>query len=141
MSSGNGVIRIGKKGLRKFAFGDDDSAPIIEVDVVNVHDELVELDWKYRDAEGKLLPDKSREHRTARFEFVKGLILETMKVASLEKQHALKKVADDLTLAEALEFERYITEETARLKDFFAPATGNGQSPPGSSVGAVTYSE
>lgn len=55
MSEGNGVIRIGRKGRKKFAFGDDGQP--FEVDVVRVFQQWIEIDDGFRpdeeDAQGR----------------------------------------------------------------------------------------
>lgn len=112
MSEGNGtgVIRIGRKGKRYFAFGD--GAPF-EIDVVVVHNQWMDVDRSFRDEKGEVPEGKLTELNHACWSFVK----EVSGVA-------------DLTLAEALDFLARVTEESGRLADFFVPKLPEGPSSP-----------
>jgi hypothetical protein len=69
VSSNNGVIRIGRKGRKKFAIGDEDDArklPVFEVDVVTAFQKWIVVDEEFRpteeDADGnRYVPTADKE--------------------------------------------------------------------------------
>lgn len=109
MSASNGVIRIGRKGIKKFAFGDD--GPVFEVDVVVAMQGWIAVDESFRQMEGEhkgeiLTEDMSRYHQAA-VDFVEEL-------AGAEYSGKLSK-------AEALDFIARLSEQHTELVDFFRP--------------------
>ena len=108
MSTNNGIIRIGRKGLKKFAFGDD-GVPF-EVDVVVAFQHWVEIDDSFRpadrDEEGnRSVPVQAMpEYHRAAVAFVK----ET-------------SGGCDVTVAEALDFIARLREQYDELAHFFRP--------------------
>lgn len=129
-SNGNGLIRIGRKGLSKFQFGDNDGDPVVVIDVVAVNDAWAEEDAKFRDESGKLLAGKSSEHRSATIQFVQGVVAAAGGSMAPDQQKPYRDLHDSLTYTEALMFLARMTEECDKLKGFFAVNTGNGPSPP-----------
>lgn len=101
MSENNGdVIRVGRKGRRSFAFGE--TGEPFSLDVIEVNNEWSQIDGDFRDAEGKVPRDKLPELHAALWRFVRD-----------------KAKTEEITLAEAMEFMKCITEEAMRLKAFF----------------------
>lgn len=120
MSTSNGVIRIGRKGLKKFAFGED-GAPF-EVDVVVAFQQWIGIDDGFRpeqeDADG-LRPiataDMPAYHHAA-VEFVSGLARETRTPPG----QPIPPVPV-ITTAEALDFIARLREQYDELAVFFRP--------------------
>jgi hypothetical protein len=100
-SSENGIpiLKIGRKGKMRLAFGDGQP---FEIDVIGVNAAWSAIDNQFRDDKGQIPREKLAELHSEAWNFVRGL----------SKQ-------DDLSLAEALEFLRVITEEGEKLKGFF----------------------
>lgn len=109
MSQSNGVIRIGRKGIKKFAFGDD--GPVFEVDVVATMQQWFIISDSYRTQE-----DTNGD---------KSVPLEQMCNYHAEAQTYVTSLQGDeaihLTVAEALDFLARLREEFNRLADFFRP--------------------
>lgn len=110
MSQDNGIIRIGRKGKKKFAFGDN---PPFEVDVVESFQKWIIIDDEFRqecnigNAEGsRRIPpaEVPRWHQSA-VEFV----------TELSGQE------ETITIAEALDFLARLREEYDKLVVFFQP--------------------
>lgn len=97
----NGVIRIGKKGVKKFAFGDD-GAPF-EVDVVVVFQQWVATDEGFRDADFSIPSDRMLEYHAAAVSFVQQLC------------------GHEVTTAEALDFIARLREQYDEVAAFFRP--------------------
>lgn len=119
MSAGNGVLRIGRKGKKKFAFGEE-GAPgecVFEVDVVETFQGWIDVDESFR-AEDRSVPD-TKAYQTAAVGFVK-------KVSG----------AADLTTAEALDFLARLREVYDDLAAFFHARSPEERGSPGTS-GAV----
>ncbi len=114
-ANGDGVIRIGRKGKMKFAIGD--SAPF-EIDVVLIYNRWLEIDRSFRDDKDVILPDKNLEHNEAAFQFLTTVLSD----ASVK--------VENLTLAEVFEFLKLVTDEVAKLRDFFVPAISKEPSSP-----------
>lgn len=114
-NSTDGVIRIGRKGLRKFAFGDD--GPVFEVDVVVAFQRWVEIDDGFRTEEDKNSKDGSR----------------SISISDLPAYHAeaVNFVAElgggRATTAEALDFIARLREQYDELADFFQPKSRREQ--------------
>jgi hypothetical protein len=109
----NGVIRLSRKGLKKFAFGDD--GPPFEVDVVTTFQQWSELDEGYRD-ENRGVKDMMSYH-TAAVEYVK---------------HISKY--NELTVAEAFDFIARLREAYDDVAVFFRPKSLEERGSPGTSA-------
>jgi len=119
MSANNGVIRIGRKGLKKFAFGED--GPVFEVDVVVAFQRWIDIDDKFRleDAgdNDRSIPNADMPlYHQAAVSFVKEL------------------GGGDVTTAEALDFLARLREQYDELADFFQPKSREERASPGTSV-------
>ena len=109
MSANNGVIRVGRKGRKKFAFGEDGKP--FEVDIIVVWQQWICLDETFRDkTEDRTIPlaDMAEYHRAA-MEFVKHLATDPAK----------PEEAPDITTTEALEFIARLREQYDEMVDFF----------------------
>jgi hypothetical protein len=108
MSEANGVIRIGRKGKMKFAFGD---GPAFEVDIIEIHDEWWVIDQSLRDAENKVPVDQTCAYNMSKLTYVQNIV-----------NKACGPGAPILTHAEAAEFIVKVQQEVLKLRDFFDPA-------------------
>lgn len=111
MSADNGVIRVGRKGKKKFAFGED-GAPF-DVDVVVAFQKWICIDESFREkAEDRVIPTADMEdYHQAAVLFVKQLATDP---ARLETE-------PDITTAEALDFLARLREQYDEMVDFFQP--------------------
>ncbi len=107
------VIRIGRKGRRLIAFGEGEP---FEVDVVGVANAYTDVVRAFHDDNGRVPPERNQELNGAALEFVKQISGQA-----------------DLSMAEALEFLKVITEEQEKLKGFFALKSEGAPPSPASS--------
>ena len=109
MSTSNGVIRIGRKGLKKFAFGDE---PAFEIDVVTAMHQWIEVDEEFRVTDEGVGSENAPR---------------TIPTASMPDYHraavAFVKMlgGGDVTVAEALDFLARLREQYDELATFFQP--------------------
>ena len=104
-NNGDGVIRVGRKGRKKFAFGEDGEP--FEVDVVVAFQEWVWVDEEFREKNQDrtiLTSDMPDYHRSA-----------------VEFATRLSGNATEITTAEALDFIARLREQYDELADFFQP--------------------
>lgn len=129
MSANNGeklnIIRIKRKGLRHFEFGDPAEDPPekcsgpFQIDVVAEQNQLSELFSASQTDAGKLsVPEWNR----IQWKWVQDLVQREVGRAVV------------LTQAEALEFIKVLNEETEKLADFFSPKRATAPSSPDSST-------
>lgn len=135
----NGVIRIGRKGLKKFAFGAD-GAPF-EIDVVVAFQQWIEIDESFR-------PDEKDENgnRPVPLEKVAEFHQAAVQFAvSLSCQSQTEEGADiataSVTTAEALDFIARLRECYDELIVFFQPKSSAGPGSPASSEVELRFSE
>ena len=106
MSANNGVIRIGRKGFKKFAFGEEGEP--FEVDVVVAFQKWIAVDETIRqqegDREGSILTEDMPTYHAAAVEFVKEV-----------------SNGQEVTTAEALDFLARLREQYDELIVFFRP--------------------
>lgn len=114
MSASNGVIRIGRKGTKKFAFGED--GPVFEVDVVTVFQRWICIDKDLRATEG---PDEGA---------IPAAAMETYHFAAV--QFAEELSGGPVTTAEALDFLARLREVYDDLADFFQPKSSEERASP-----------
>jgi hypothetical protein len=119
--NGAEVIRIGRRGMRKFALGDGEP---VELDVVATHVRWVDVDRQYRDGDGKVIPEKVLELNAIAVDFVAALF---------------GLPPEQIDLACALEFLARLTEVSEELQDFFVVKSRGKPSSPGSTE--LTFSE
>jgi len=119
MSASNGVIRIGKKGIKKFAFGEDGQP--FDIDVVVSFQEWIRIDEGFRMDDRTIPTDSMKDYHEAAVEFV----------------HKVSNGNNDnkVTTAEALDFIARLREQYDELADFFRPKLrGEPDSPDSSGV-------
>lgn len=138
MSANNGVIRIGRKGIVKFAFGDD--GPPFEVDVVVAFQTWIGIDETFRpseeDSEGaRGIPtsDMPAYHQAA-VDFVQGL-------SGGPNQSRPSSVPSGITTAEALDFIARLREQYDELAAFFRPRSREKRESPATSEAELHFSE
>lgn len=123
MSESNGVIRIGRKGIKKFAFGED--GPAFEVEVVEAFHEWVNTDGGFRD-ENRIVKDEDiASYHEAAVKFVTGLS---------------KYKEGEITKAEALDFIARLREEYDKLATFFQPKSPEKLDSPATTGSELTFS-
>jgi hypothetical protein len=116
MSANNGVIRIGRKGLRKFAIGEENDPrqlPAFEVDVVDAFQQWIGIDDSLR----PLTPDEDGNRSISTAD------MPTYHQAAVEFVESLGGLpyAHKLTKAEALDFIARLREQYNELAVFFRP--------------------
>lgn len=133
MNSNNGVIRIGRKGLKKFAFGD---AEPFEVDVIVAFQEWIIVDDSFRDQFSKS-EDGSRKIPAAEvpaWHQAAVSMVEKLSNWDSEKYGAL-------TVSEAMDFIARLREQYDELAVFFRPKSLEEPDSPDTSVAEVRFSE
>lgn len=120
--STNGILRIGRKGKRTFAFGAEGTPDevVFEVDVVAVYNQWVVLRNQFTDENGQVLDTNLDACNRATWQFVQ----------DLTKSPAKPEGVAELTLAEVLEFIALIGEEKEKLAGFFVPRSSEKPSLP-----------
>lgn len=112
-ASSNGVIRIGRKGLKKFAIGEEDDPrklPVFEIDVVDAFQQWSLIVESFRSAEPNesgeyvIEPGRTMEYNQAAVDFVEHL-----------------GGGNDITKGEAFDFLARLREQYNELADFFRP--------------------
>lgn len=139
MSEGNGVIRIGRKGVKKFAFGEDGDP--FEVDVVTAFQQWIAIDDQLRqstgDDAGKIrLEDMPTLHEAA-VQFVQSLMPHAI---TNDANGAQIRVPPEITTAEALDFIARLREQYDELADFFLPRKRGALESPATSGVELQYS-
>lgn len=124
MSANNGVIRVGRKGIKKFAFGDGDP---FDVDIVVAFQEWIETDEKFReDTDDRSIPlPLMAEYHRAAVEFVTKLSQGTV---------------ESVTTAEALDFLARLREQYSELAAFFRPKLREEEESPDTSEVELRFS-
>lgn len=126
MSANNGVIRIGRKGLKKFAIGEEDDPrklPAFEVDVVVAFQQWIGTDDEFRPIPTDTSDDRSiptadmPAYHNAAVSFVEGL-----------------GAGSGITTAEALDFIARLREQYDELAVFFRPKSREERVLPATSV-------
>jgi len=128
----NGVLRVGKRGrgLSKFQFADD--GPVVEIDVIEVYDAYIDLDWSMREEgldQKMILKATNTEYGGKRQAFVQEIVTNAYARLKLEGD------VPTVTRAEAEDFVELVREEAKRLRNFTSKKTENDSSSPESSVG------
>lgn len=131
MSAGNGVIRVGRKGRKKFAIGEDGEP--FEVDVVVAFQRWVCIDDEFRsESEDSSIPiqELSRYHARA-VDFVRELAANPM---------SSRGDVLDITTAEALEFIARLREQYEEVATFFRVKSPVEPDSPATSAPAMQFS-
>ena len=132
MSDNNGVIRIGRKGKKKFAFGE--SGEPFEVDVVTAFQEWVGIDDEFRertDDRSILTSDMAEYHRAA-VDFAVRLAGNTVPVNDMP--------TSTITSAEALDFIARLREQYDEVAVFFRPRSRDEPDLPATSGAELRFS-
>lgn len=133
----NGVLRLRKRGRVKFQLDDND--PVFELDVIEVYDQWVEVDWQLRETvdgvEGLLPSSKQNEYGQNRLNFVQAIINDAY--AAMEGA----RTAPTLSRAEAEEFVELIREEAKKLRNFTEPKKESPSSSPENSGERINFSQ
>ena len=132
MSKDNGVIRIGRKGLKKFAFGEDGKP--FEVDIVSAFQEWISIDDAFREEEDT--------------EGIRSISLERMPayhqeaVALVERLSTAGETREPVvvTPAEALDFLARLREQYDELAVFFRPKLREKRDSPDTSEAELRFS-
>ena len=136
MSSNNGVIRVGRKGRKKFAFGED-GIPF-EVDVVVAFQQWIGIDDQFREhSEDRTISvaDMATYHQAA-VSFVKELVAEgTYGGTNPPPNENLH-----LTTAEALDFIARLREQYDEVAAFFQPKSRDEPDSQGTSAAELRFS-
>jgi hypothetical protein len=133
MSANNGVIRVGRKGLKKFAFGDDGQP--FEVDVVVAFQEWISIDDSFRQVEpdtdgNRPIPvERMPEYHDAAVNFVERLANKAWSEGADTPPPVV-----ELTKAEALDFIARLRECYDDLAVFFRPRLPEERGSPGTSA-------
>lgn len=126
MSENNGVIRVGKKGMAKFAIGEEGKP--FEVDVVATMQQWFIIHESYQQTEGeekgKIRTEDMPAFHSSAVDFVKQLAPE-----------------DNPTTAEALHFLALLREQWDGLIDFFQPRKREKDESPGTSAEGLVFLE
>jgi len=125
VSENNGVIRIGRKGLKKFAFGEGEP---FEVDVVVAFQEWVNIDDQFRERseDRSILTADMPGYHQAAVEFV--------------NQLSNRTTPTKITTAEALDFIARLREQYDEVAAFFRPKLREEQESPDSSGAELRFS-
>lgn len=127
--NGNGVIRIGRKGRRKFAFGED-GAPF-EVDVVAAFQEWVCIDESIRDQfEDRVIPNSAMP------EFHAQAVAFATRLAG-----KLTDGPPTVCPAEAMDFIARLREQYDEVATFFHPRSRAERDSPDTSAVELRFSE
>lgn len=118
-----GVIHIGRKGTKKFAFGED--GPEFSVDVVTVFQEWVNIDEGLRN-DGAVKAEDMPAYHAAAVEFA-------TRLSSSD--------AGTITTAEALDFIARLREQYDELSSFFVPRKREEPASHASSETGVLFTE
>lgn len=135
--SNNGVIRIGRKGVKKFAFGED-GAPF-DVDVVVAFQGWLCIDDEFREREGcvdRIIKTSDMpEYHQAAVQYVNSL------AGGVQPDNEKGGSYSTITVAEALEFIALLREEYDKLLTFFRPKSQDEPDSPDTSEGGLQFSE
>ncbi len=121
----DGVIRIGRKGLRTFAFGDDKP---FTVDVVVQMQQWIIIDDAFR----PVTPNENGEHPIPKAEMPAFHEAGRQFVMGIAKTG--EEPAPDLTVTEAFEFLAELRNAYNEMLDFFVPKSSHKPEPPGTTA-------
>ncbi len=144
MSSSNGppIIRIGSKGRRTFAFGEENApkGKPFTIDVVAIWQQWCDVHRSFQGEDGKIPRDKAMETNIALMKFCADLSGARLPGNLGPLTEGAPAGEEELTLAEALHFMTAVQEEVDALEDFFKVKSREKPSSPPSST-RVSFSE
>jgi hypothetical protein len=143
MSANNGVIRIGRKGIKRFAFGEDGKP--FEVDVVVAFQGWLCIDDEFREHEGcvdrSIKTTDMPEFHQAAVNYVQSLAYNPVGYGIDGRGMPLPSPTPQLTVAEAMEFLALLREEYDALLTFFQPRSPAKPDLPDTSEVGLRFSE
>ena len=149
MSLSNGVVRIGNKGLKKFAFGAEGSpgGEPFEIDVVttiqqwfNIHDEFVQQGEENEEGKKVISSAEIPRYHQAAVDFCEDLRC-THPSNGIAKEQCDKTGYKVVTVAEALDFNARLRECYDELVVFFRPKSREEPASQDSSAVELHFSE
>lgn len=138
-SNGSAIVRIGRKGLKTFAFGEEGqpgSTPFV-VDVVITFDQWLVIDNDFRPLEA----DTDGDRNIPRTEMPAYHTAAANFVESLRGGDKDAPGYEPVNPAEALDFLARLREEYDRLAHFFRPKLQEEQESPATSAVELRFSE
>lgn len=135
MSANNGVIRIGRKGLKKFAFGEDGEP--FEFDVIQAFDSWIIIDEQFR---AEQTPDEDGGRAIALTQLPEFRQAQVDFVTNLVNEHG-GKLTQPLTITEAGEFLARLRECYDELVNFFRPKSSPAPNSPATSAAGLVFSQ
>ena len=130
MSQDNGVIRVGRKGLKKFAFGDGEP---FTVDVVVAFQHWAEVDEEFRSKDRTVPLERMAEWNRTAVDFVQRL-------AAVPTGSPNAVALPDITAAKARDFIARLSEQYDEVAAFFQPKLRGEPDSPDSSGAELTFS-
>ena len=115
----NGVHRMARKGIGKFAIGDDEP---ITLDIIQVHDEYWQADASMRNDKDEIPKDQQVGYNEMKRAFFQNI------TAQRYGEQYPNKPVPTLTHAEAHHFLRWLQEEAKALLIFTVPVSPEAQS-------------
>ena len=133
MSNDNGVIRVGRKGIKKFAFGEDGEP--FSVDVVVAFQEWVTIDDSFREHtdDRSIVNEDMKDYHTAAVEFVARLAGNSVPIMDAS--------VSTITTAEALDFIARLQECYDEVAAFFRPKSREEPDSPATSEVELRFSQ
>lgn len=125
--SGNGeckVIKIGRKGLRTFGFGECGD---FTIDVIVTYNKYLDMRRLFADEKNEVPQERLAELSKSTWDFVRSVAVGASKN---EKYFGVPDGPTDLTAAESQEFITHITNEVIDLQRFFEVRLPQKQSSP-----------
>lgn len=133
MSANNGVIRVGRKGRKKFAFGEEGTpgSEPFEIDVVVAFQQWVSIDESFRE---------NNEDRAVKVAEIPAYHGEAVKFVKDLARDPVTMAAPEISVAEALDFLARLREQYDELATFFRPKSREKQDSPDSSEAGLRFS-
>ncbi len=128
-TSSNGVIRVGRKGRKKFAFGEDGKP--FDVDVVVAFQEWICIDDRFREnsEDRSIAVADMHQYHQAAVDFVKALATDPT-----------TDLSPEITTAEALDFIARLREQYDEVAAFFHPKSREEPELPDTSEAEMRFS-
>jgi hypothetical protein len=129
-SNGSGILKVGRRGLRKMQY--DDNTPVVELDILHVSNQWAEIDAEFRNDKGEILPNKNGEYLAAAVRFASAILQVPMPMQAAPGL-SLPEQPLPLSIADAFHFLKLINDESEKLKPFFVIESAAKPSSPSSS--------
>ncbi len=142
MSNDNGVIRVGRKGIKKFAFGEH--GEVFSVDVVVAFQEWVTIDDTFRERtdDRSIVSEDMKDYHIAAVAFVERLSGNDLNplAKAMVAEHEIRPPIK-ITTAEALDFIARLQECYEEVAAFFRPKSREEPDLQGSTVQELRFSQ